>query len=66
MRSLPGVRVHVLVRVKESDLANRDIIDPETAERTLVLGAEPDLAGHPRGKRHRPDLAEIVFQQVFV
>ena len=64
--SVPGVRVHVLVRVKEPDLGNRDLVNPKAAEDPLVLRAEPDLAGHPGGKRQGPDLAELVCQQVFV
>ena len=60
------MRVHVLVRVKEPDLGNRDIEDPEPAEDPLVLRAKPDLAGHPLRERQGPDLAEIICQQVLV
>ena len=66
MAYLPGVRVHVLVRVKEPDLANGHIVDPEPPEGPLVLGAKPDLAGHPWGERQGTDLAEIVRQEIFV
>jgi hypothetical protein len=66
MSSLPSVRVLVPVRLPPSDLGNGNIVNPEPSESPLVLGAEPDLAGHPCRKREDSDIAEIVLQQVFV
>ena len=64
--SVPGVPVRVPVRLPEPDLGDRELVDPEPAERPLVLRAKPDLAGHPCRERQAPYLSEFVCEQVFV